>query len=358
MIAPESRSLEWIEKVAKDNNASNPILVEKVIRAFSLLESLARSGCPFIFKGGSSLMLHFGCRKRLSIDIDIICPPGTDIEKYWSTYAEEYGFTMVEPVERVYRTDVPKTHAKCHYQVAYKTNADIDTILLDVLMEENNYHSVDLLPIKSPFMKNEGEDILVKVPCTADLLGDKLTAFAPHTTGIPFYKGKRNCSMEIMKQMFDIASLLDITPDMQWTNETYRRLAEIEMDYRGISGHDIKSVAEDTIEAALCISTNGFGNENDFRFYADGITRVRNFIHSERYNMVGAARDASKAAYAAACALNNVTHPEKYSLDSLMQDTSRKIPASFSSRLNLLKPLNPEAYFYWLKTSELMDHHL
>ena len=49
MILPESRNLEWIEKAAKDNNASNPILVEKVIRAFSLLEALARSGCPFIF---------------------------------------------------------------------------------------------------------------------------------------------------------------------------------------------------------------------------------------------------------------------------------------------------------------------
>lgn len=77
MILPESRNLEWIEKAAKDNNASNPILVEKVIRAFSLLEALARSGCPFIFKGGSSLMLHFGSSRRLSIDVDIICPPAS-----------------------------------------------------------------------------------------------------------------------------------------------------------------------------------------------------------------------------------------------------------------------------------------
>ncbi len=42
MILPESRSLEWITKTAADNHASNPILVEKVIRAFSLLEALAR----------------------------------------------------------------------------------------------------------------------------------------------------------------------------------------------------------------------------------------------------------------------------------------------------------------------------
>ncbi|MBO4428308.1 MAG: nucleotidyl transferase AbiEii/AbiGii toxin family protein [Bacteroidales bacterium] len=67
MISPESRSRDWIEKAAAGNRASNIVLVEKVIRAFSLLEALARSGCPFIFKGGSALMLHFNSSRRLSI---------------------------------------------------------------------------------------------------------------------------------------------------------------------------------------------------------------------------------------------------------------------------------------------------
>ena len=354
MISPDSRSLEWIEKAAADNHASNPILVEKVIRAFSLLEALARSGCPFIFKGGSSLMLHFGSSRRLSIDVDIICPPGTDIEKYWSMYAGDYGFTLVEAVDRIYRSDVPKTHAKCHYQVSYKTSSDVDTILLDVLTEDNNYHAVESLPIKSPFLLTEGPDVLVKVPCKADLLGDKLTAFAPHTTGIPFYKGTRNCSMEIMKQMYDIASLLDATEDLTWTGETYRRLGALEMEYRRMEGLDIRSVAEDTIATALCISTNGYGHEEDFRFYSDGITRVRNFIHSERYNMIGAVRDASKAAYAAACALNKIAKPERYNPEKAESLAAARIPASFSSRLNPLKVQNPEAFFFWLKTAELL----
>ena len=354
MILPESRTREWIEKAAADNHASNPILVEKVIRAFSLLEALARSGCPFIFKGGSSLMLHFGSSRRLSIDIDIICPPGTDIERYWGMYAKDYGFVMVEAVDRIYRSDVPKTHAKCHYQVSYKTNTDVDTILLDVLTEDNKYHAAQTLPIQSPFLLTEGPDVLVKVPCKADLLGDKLTAFAPHTTGIPFYKGTRNCSMEIMKQMYDIASLLDATDDLTFTAETYRNLGALEMDYRGMEENDIHIVAEDTIAAALCISTNGYRNEEEFRFYADGITRVRNFIHSERYNMVGAVRDAAKAAYATACALNNITTPERYNPLSPEALSAARIPSSFSSRLNRLKIQNPEAFFYWFKTSELM----
>lgn len=57
MIDPQSRSLEWIEQAsALIPNIADTALVEKAIRALSLLESLVRSGCPFVFKGGTALM--------------------------------------------------------------------------------------------------------------------------------------------------------------------------------------------------------------------------------------------------------------------------------------------------------------
>ena len=58
MIDKRSRSIEWITEAASRIGVHDVALVEKTIRAFSLLEALARAGCPFIFKGGSSLMLH------------------------------------------------------------------------------------------------------------------------------------------------------------------------------------------------------------------------------------------------------------------------------------------------------------
>ena len=100
MINPTSRSLEWIKEASFHLGVHDIALVEKTIRAFSLLEALARSGCPFIFKGGSSLMLHLSSSKRLSIDIDIICPPGALIEDYLDMYADEYGFNKVELIEK------------------------------------------------------------------------------------------------------------------------------------------------------------------------------------------------------------------------------------------------------------------
>lgn len=354
MISPESRSIEWIKSVAEENNAHHLTLVEKVIRAFSLLESLARSGCPFIFKGGSSLMLYFDTKKRMSIDIDIICPPGTNIEKYLGMYAEEYGFTNVESVDRIYRTDVPKTHAKYHYQVSYQTSAINDTILLDVLTEENNYHITSRVPIKSPFLKTEGEDILVAVPSKEDLLGDKLSAFAPHTTGIPFFKGTKNCSMEIIKQMFDISSLFDIVDDLSWASKTYSSLTAIEKSYRHIENTSTNDILQDTINAALCISTNGFGNENEFKLYADGVARVRNFIHSEKYNMTSATRDAAKVAYVAACVMKGVNAPEHYSAENASLLRPTKITAGTFSRVNNLRNSIPEAFFYWSKVAELL----
>ena len=72
MIHPDSRSVEWINSIATLHPSLDKTLIEKTIRAFSLLESLALSGCPFTFKGGTACMLHLGSSKRLSIDIDIM----------------------------------------------------------------------------------------------------------------------------------------------------------------------------------------------------------------------------------------------------------------------------------------------
>ena len=48
MIDPNSRSLEWILESCRINKVSDPTLMEKAIRAFSLLEALAHSCCPFL----------------------------------------------------------------------------------------------------------------------------------------------------------------------------------------------------------------------------------------------------------------------------------------------------------------------
>lgn len=110
MICSDCFSREWIQKVSDDLHYPDVNLIEKVIRAFSLVELLSASGCPLIWKGGTALMLLLsGSRHRLSIDVDVICPPGTDIEVYLKDY-RRFGFLDVETVERIQRgTNIPKT---------------------------------------------------------------------------------------------------------------------------------------------------------------------------------------------------------------------------------------------------------
>lgn len=236
MIDLQSRSLEWIEQAsALIPNIADTALVEKAIRALSLLESLVRSGCPFVFKGGTALMLHLDTSRRLSIDVDIVCPPGLDIREYIGKYGSEYGFLEATEIDRNSRTGVPKSHAEYRYAVTYPSGRPTDKILLDVLYEDIKYNEVVSLAIKSPLLKQEGEPMMVQCPGLKDMLGDKLTAFAPHTTGIPFFKGEDEFFMEIMKQLYDVSSIIDRVDDLTEVRNTYSQLVPIELGYRKLN---------------------------------------------------------------------------------------------------------------------------
>lgn len=79
MITRENFSEEHIRKL-QDENHRDPLLLERTLFAFGLLESLVKVGLPFTFKGGTSLMLLLPKPMRLSTDIDIVVEPGTDID--------------------------------------------------------------------------------------------------------------------------------------------------------------------------------------------------------------------------------------------------------------------------------------
>src|SRR5574344_1588150 len=347
MIHPDSRTIEWMQKVAAENKFHDIALIEKSIRAFSLIESLALSGCPFVFKGGTALMLHMDSAKRLSIDIDIICPPGTKIEEFVNKYAQEYGFGDVKLVERVTAHDIPKTHAKFFYQVTYVTNTKKECILLDVLFEDIQYQNIEQLPIQSRFLKLEGEPIMVKVPSKADMLGDKLTAFAPNTTGIPYFKGGKDCSMEIIKQLFDIASLFDVTTDMRIVADTFRKFAIVELQYRNLDPENITQVLDDIFQTSLCICLRGQVEPDTFKLLQTGTKRIQSFIHSERYNIDSAITNASKVAYLSVLIANGETATVHFDPQNIESLRDAVINEPLNTKLNKLKKSNIEAFFYW-----------
>jgi len=299
MIHPDSRTIEWMKQVATENKFSDIALIEKSIRAFSLLESLVLSGCPFVFKGGTALMLHMDSAKRLSIDIDIICPPGTNIEEFVQKHTQEYGFGDVKLIERV-----------------------------------------------TPH----------KVPSKADMLGDKLTAFAPNTTGIPYFKGEKDCSMEIIKQLFDVASLFDVTDNATIVAETFRKFAFIELQYRNLESVNITQVLDDIFQTSLCICLKGLVDPETFKLLQAGTKRIQSFIHSEKYTIDSAIANASKAAYLSALIANGIATAVHFDPQNIEPLRDAVIKEPLNTKLNKLKKTNIEAFFYWNEIAKMTQN--
>lgn len=356
MISKECFTTAWIEQVSTELHYNDKNLIEKVIRALSLLEMLVAAGCPFVFKGGTALMLILGkSAHRLSIDIDVICPPGTNIEDYLKAFAD-FGFIDMELVERKQRDDanIPKSHSKFFYQIAYRNGSNAQSyILLDVLYEDVHYSRTRQIAIDSPFVRLDSEPLTVTVPSVEDILGDKLTAFAPNTTGIPYYKNGKSCSMEIAKQLYDVGRLFEHISDLGATMQAFHKIAAVELSYRSL-GKDIGDVFNDIRQTALCISTRGKTGEGDFALIQDGIIRVKPFIYQQRYLIDHAIVDAARAAYLATLIEKGIVRTEPYSQNStVVKDMS--IRPSLTNKLNRLRTSLPEAYYYWVKTSELLD---
>lgn len=356
MISKECFTSKWIHDKTTELNYPDKNIVEKVIHAFSLLDMLAASGCPFHFKGGSSLMLLLkGQRHRLSIDIDIICPPGTEIEEYLQAY-RDYGFIDYKPIERIQRgTEIPKTHSKFFYKIAYLDGVDrSENILLDVLNEDCHYNEVVTLPIESPFIKMDGTTNSVKVPSVGDILGDKLTAYAPNTTGIPYVKNGNDASMEIIKQLYDIARLFDKVENLETTAKSFERISEVELSYRRMENNP-KLIFEDIRQTSLCLTTRGLEGNGQFETLQRGIQRIKSLMFQSRYLIDDAIKDAARAAYIATLLEAGQPVIEKYD-GNPASIASLEMAPTIAPRLRKLKRSSPEAYYYWAKTSHLLEN--
>ncbi len=354
LIDKKTLDIEWINKVSAKNRKADKILVEKVIRALYLLEGLAKVDLEFVFKGGTALMLLMDSSKRLSIDIDIILYNELeDIEKLFKELVSQQFFTRFKLQERNTESKIKKAHYKFYYKPIHKTHSEEEYILLDILFEKPNYQSIIKLPIKSMFLISNYEEVAVQVPSREDILGDKLTAFAPNTTGIPYFKSEHSMSMEIMKQLYDIASLVDVVNNMEIVNKTFKMFSKTELSYRKKDNLNYDDVIEDIIQTSLCIVSRGAAGNGNFTELQAGIQRVSRFIFSEPFHLEIAISLASKAAYIAIAIKYNQEKIERFNNPLQMKEWNIVNP--LWPRLNRLKKSNPEAFFYWYKIHELIQ---
>ncbi len=151
---------------------------------------------------------------------------------------------------------------------------------MDILFAENPYTRVVDCEIRNDLLLTEPEYLLVKTPDINCILGDKLTAFAPHTTGIPLNAKK---DMEVMKQMYDVGTLLDEFTDFNLVYDTYFKVAAEEISYRG-NNITVGDAIKDTYMSAACIASRGTLSSGRVSFICTGIRDLRGHIYAENYS--------------------------------------------------------------------------
>lgn len=344
MLLTENFTEKHIRKLQTESKR-DPALLERTVYAFGLLEAITKVGMPFIFKGGTCLMLLLKEPHRLSTDIDIIVEPDTDVEMYIAKAAEIFPFIRFDEQKRVGKNNIEKKHYKFTYDSLI--NGKKFYILLDVLFEHNQYEKVETREIRNSLLLTQPEYMSVKVPSIESILGDKLTAFAPHTTGIPLNVGK---DMEVMKQLYDVSTLLDEFDDFEDVKITYEKVALAELEYRGVE-LSAKECVKDTFDSALCIASRGKILPDEYSLYVNGIRDLRGHIYSENYSPEIAVGRATKVMYIAACLMADVAYER---VEDYREFLDMKLSQSDISSLKYLRKANPEAFAYAIKTDRIL----
>jgi len=346
MIHESNTLADWILKRAKEKKA-DPILVQKAIRALLLLEGLSESPLSFVFKGGTALMLLLGSTKRLSIDIDILISDSFDLDVMLQPIAISKGFLRVEPQHRDSQGDIQKVHYKFIFDNVLKPGSQ-DYILLDILLEENRYQQVIPVIIESPFVYSEGESLSVLVPDFNNMMGDKLTAFAPNTVGIPYFKKERSMGLEIIKQLYDLGTIFPHIDRVDVLGRVFSDFAETELGYRSMCC-DIHLVLDDIFENCYSICTRGDYGKAKYEILQMGIKQADAYIFSERYHLEKAITHAARVAYISV--LIKTSNPLVFFNPSTdMKDWIIDAP---HQGLQKLKKTNPEAFYYWYKCLQM-----
>ena len=366
MIKQKCFTKEWIDsfKEKKEHKAIQLPILEKMIFAFHLLEMLRSHGLDFVFKGGTSLTLLLKEGNRFSIDIDIICSTGREeLEKILDAVVKDSNFTTVAPDEnRSYKDGVPKAHYDFEFVSVYDPNAP-GKLLLDILIENPTYPEILEVPIANKWIETENE-ITVKIPSIDSITGDKLTAFAPNTIGIPYYKHDDSFAMEICKQLFDLSKLFPNLSRLEVVNESFQAFAKEEIGYRKNDSDFIKKevtpekALKDTIDTCILITRRDANKEEPYKTqFADLDNGIRalgaNFLMSGNFRIEDAVVASAQVAHLAAKLLVGDLSPIVYYNGEDIKPLIIEDPDwNFLNKLK--KQPDKSAFYYWYQTIYLL----
>jgi len=361
MIKEKCFTSEWLESFRKQREHSRiqTNILEKMIYALHLLELLRNNGLEFVFKGGTSLVLLLEEGNRFSIDIDIICKTEQKhLENILNKIVEKSKFSAVKLDEkRSYQPGIPKAHYILQFDSVFNTRVP-GKILLDVLVEDSIYPELVETPIRTKWIEADPVTA-VTTPSIDAITGDKLTAFAPNTIGIPYFKGEQSFAMEICKQLFDLSRLFDRITNIEVVAQSFQNHAEQEINYRDHSDLSPMTVLMDTIGTCVTITKRGTGADakerENFTQLQRGIQRFgTGYLMTGRFRVDDAIVAAARVAHLAAkIMVGDFTPIQRYEGQDIQALTIEDPEWNFLNRLK--RQPDKSTFFYWYHTVKLFN---
>lgn len=200
---------------------------------------------------------------RFSVDVDILMAKGKEYDV--RNLILEMKTNRFSKVEEDIRTpvDIIKKHFKFFYNSIYQ---DIESyVLLDIVFEDYKYNYLQEKTIESHFVKTTNPLLSVLVPSIDEMLGDKLTAFAPRTIGILFSRPNqfRSKHVEIVKQLYDVSKLSTKYHDLYEVKKAYIEIAQIQMRNRKLNLKFEECLKDSLMVCKLILSEGKFGGTSD-----------------------------------------------------------------------------------------------
>jgi len=238
-------------------------LLGRMIHALYLVEQLTVAGLAFTFKGGTCLSLITDRLDRLSIDVDIEVSKNVlyaEIEEVLNSITSSDG-VFLRWESNVRPRDVEGTK---HYKIHYRPDDGRsikrkEHILLDVVRTSIPYQHVTDRALDHAILAHEGKPVSIVTPTLEGILGDKLTACAPLTVGVPIelqttpgLTTGANKHLEMIKQLFDVNVLIPLVNDWNVVGGAFARTLEVQRD---VFRHDftIEQVVNDLRRRALAM---------------------------------------------------------------------------------------------------------
>ncbi|MGA7726265.1 MAG: nucleotidyl transferase AbiEii/AbiGii toxin family protein [Opitutaceae bacterium] len=351
----------WADEQRQALGNCDPGLLEKCVHALTLLGHLAESGLPFMFKGGTSILLHLPKIRRLSIDIDIVSPASDpELDRVIEHIGQIDPFIRAEENTRTASATRDPLPQRRHFKFWFRSEREQtgeSSILLDVVQEAHCPHTTIALPIRTVFLTPDRE-IMVTLPTVESLLGDKLTAFAPTTTGVRLRRpgGDVGNTMQVAKQLFDVGVLFEHANDFEQVARVYDGVQAQESGYRD-NIHSRDATLADTLNACLGLTGERVRSAPvtvfpDTPLLSEGFGKLKGHLTEARLGdnarRILAARAAVLAAHLRAgrnfdFSKLRYTQSEAQ-LAALRAASLRETPHAW---LDPLKQTIPEAYHYW-----------